>query len=294
MLFATMGNKKNVFSILLLAITVFSFLSFSNLSGKNEDFTESVKIALREVGNQLLLSNGDSISLVLPVKEINTLKFSLTFEKQLELKPNTLVDIVKSVFEKSSLSKNYRVEVLRCSDHEVEYSYEINELEEQTIIPCAGRDLPKSCYIIEVKFLEKSSKISIVKIILYGLLLIAFLLGMNLVFPKNKLLKDRTNRLENAINIGSFQFYPEQHKLIQKAIEIALSKKECELLEIFVANANQIVTREALNKKVWEDNGVIVGRSLDTYISKLRKKLQQDNSIKLTNVHGIGYKLEVK
>lgn len=294
MLFATMGNKKNVFSILLLAITVFSFLSFSNLSGKNEDFTESVKIALREVGNQLLLSNGDSISLVLPVKEINTLKFSLTFEKQLELKPNTLVDIVKSVFEKSSLSKNYRVEVLRCSDHEVEYSYEINELEEQTIIPCAGRDLPRSCYIIEVKFLEKSSKISIVKIILYGLLLIAFLLGMNLVFPKNKLLKDRTNRLENAINIGSFQFYPEQHKLIQKAIEIALSKKECELLEIFVANANQIVTREALNKKVWEDNGVIVGRSLDTYISKLRKKLQQDNSIKLTNVHGIGYKLEVK
>ena len=294
MLFATMGNKKNVFSILLLAITVFSFLSFSNLSGKNEDFTESVKIALREVGNQLLLSNGDSISLVLPVKEINTLKFSLTFEKQLKLKPKPLVDIVKSVFEKSSLSKNYRVEVLRCSDHEVEYSYEINELEEQTIIPCAGRDLPKSCYIIEVKFLEKSSKISIVKIILYGLLLIAFLLGMNLVFPKNKLLKDRTNRLENAINIGSFQFYPEQHKLIQKAIEIALSKKECELLEIFVANANQIVTREALNKKVWEDNGVIVGRSLDTYISKLRKKLQQDNSIKLTNVHGIGYKLEVK
>ena len=294
MLFATMGNKKNVFSILLLAITVFSFLSFSNLSGKNEDFTESVKIALREVGNQLLLSNGDSISLVLPVKEINTLKFSLTFEKQLKLKPKPLVDIVKSVFEKSSLSKNYRVEVLRCSDHEVEYSYEINELEEQTIIPCAGRDLPRSCYIIEVKFLEKSSKISIVKIILYGLLLIAFLLGMNLVFPKNKLLKDRTNRLENAINIGSFQFYPEQHKLIQKAIEIALSKKECELLEIFVANANQIVTREALNKKVWEDNGVIVGRSLDTYISKLRKKLQQDNSIKLTNVHGIGYKLEVK
>jgi len=294
MLFATMRNKKNVFSILLLAITVFSFLSFSNLSGKNEDFTESVKIALREVGNQLLLSNGDSISLVLPVKEINTLKFSLTFEKQLKLKPKPLVDIVKSVFEKSSLSKNYRVEVLRCSDHEVGYSYEINELEEQTIIPCAGRDLPKSCYIIEVKFLEKTSKISIVKIILYGLLLVAFLLGMNLVFPKNKLLKYRTKGLENGINIGSFQFYPEQHKLIQKAIEIALSKKECELLEIFVANANQIVTREALTKKVWEDNGVIVGRSLDTYISKLRKKLQKDSTIKLTNVHGIGYKLEVK
>ena len=62
----------------------------------------------------------------------------------------------------------------------------------------------------------------------------------------------------------------------------------------FDTNANQVVKREELTKKVWEDNGVIVGRSLDTYISKLRKKLQQDETIKLTNVHGIGYKLEIK
>ncbi|MDD7915612.1 helix-turn-helix domain-containing protein [Polaribacter ponticola] len=80
---------------------------------------------------------------------------------------------------------------------------------------------------------------------------------------------------------------------MQKTKEITLSKKECELLEIFVANENQVVKREDLTKQVWEDNGVIVGRSLDTYISKLRKKLQEDTSIKLTNIHGVGYKLEV-
>ena len=56
---------------------------------------------------------------------------------------------------------------------------------------------------------------------------------------------------------------------------------------------NQIIKREELTKKVWEDNGVFVGRSLDTYISKLRKKLQDDDSIQLINIHGIGYKLEV-
>ncbi|WAC02474.1 helix-turn-helix domain-containing protein [Lacinutrix neustonica] len=71
-----------------------------------------------------------------------------------------------------------------------------------------------------------------------------------------------------------------------------MSKKECELLVIFIAHPNQIVTRDTLTKKVWEDKGVIVGRSLDTYISKLRKLLQDDDSIKLTNVHGVGYKLE--
>ena len=94
--------------------------------------------------------------------------------------------------------------------------------------------------------------------------------------------------------IGSFNFYPEQNKLVKQATEISLSKKECEILAIFVARPNEIIKRDELTKTVWEDNGVIVGRSLDTYISKLRKKLQSDNSIKLTNVHGVGYKLEIE
>ncbi len=90
-----------------------------------------------------------------------------------------------------------------------------------------------------------------------------------------------------------YQFYPEQHKLVKSATEISLSKKECELLELFVAQPNQIIKRDELTKKVWEDNGVFVGRSLDTYISKLRKILKDDDSIRITNVHGVGYKLEV-
>ena len=94
-------------------------------------------------------------------------------------------------------------------------------------------------------------------------------------------------------SIGQYKFYPEQNKLVKAATEISLSKKECELLALFVANPNKIIKRDELTKKVWEDHGVFVGRSLDTYISKLRKKLQEDASIKLTNVHGVGYKLEV-
>lgn len=80
---------------------------------------------------------------------------------------------------------------------------------------------------------------------------------------------------------------------MQQATEINLSKKECELLAIFVANPNQIIKRDELTKRVWEVHGVFVGRSLDTYISKLRKKLKDDKTIKFTNVHGVGYKLEV-
>ena len=93
---------------------------------------------------------------------------------------------------------------------------------------------------------------------------------------------------------GYFKFFPEQSKLVKSAEEIRLSKKECELLLIFAAKPNQIITREELTKKVWEDNGVFVGRSLDTYISKLRKILKTDTSISIENVHGIGYKLNIE
>ena len=56
--------------------------------------------------------------------------------------------------------------------------------------------------------------------------------------------------------------------------------------------ANTIIYREQLQKDVWENEGVIVTRSLDVFISKLRKKLEKDPAIRIVNVHGKGYKLE--
>ena len=65
-------------------------------------------------------------------------------------------------------------------------------------------------------------------------------------------------------------------------------------MAILVGHSNKVVKRDELIKRVWEDKGVIVGRSLDTYISKLRKKLQEDDGIRIVNVHGVGYKLEIE
>ena len=282
--------KKNRFSILLLAIAVFGLLSFSLSSAENMDFSERVKITLREVGNQLLLTNKDATSIILPVVEIDENTFKISFENNLSFEPNNLVLIIKNGFEKANFSKNYIVEVFRCSDNEVAYSYEINELEEKTIIPCAGRVLPNNCYTIQVKFLISKSSNNWLYY-LFILIILGILFRIFLVENKGKISEEK--KTEEHSKFGSFQFYPNQNKLIKEAKEISLSKKECELLEIFVANPNQIIKREELTKKVWEDNGVFVGRSLDTYISKLRKKLKEDDSIKLINIHGVGYKLEI-
>jgi len=171
-------------------------------------------------------------------------------------------------------------------------SYEIKNKAEKDIIPCAGRVLTEGCYLIEVKFTKLKAFSSNKKLLLFLMIGVFFLLMVS-IFYKKKQLNTSDEKNSPFESLGSYQFYPEQNKLVKKAIEINLSKKECELLEILVANSNQIVKRDELTKRIWEDNGVIVGRSLDTYISKLRKKLKDDASIKITNVHGVGYKLEI-
>ncbi len=293
MLFTTI-MRRIIYSVLVFVIILSSIWMLSNPRDNNNDFSEKVKIALRDAGNQLLLANQDSTSLVLPVIALEQSKYELSFQNKLSLEPDSLVSIIKKSLKKLDLPEHYRVEVIQCLDEEVAYSYEMLYAEEKSIIPCKGRVLPESCYEVEVSFTEKKVSFFSRKRVLYGFLFIAsFILLVEFLLHKRKhtALPNESNGKYNRI--GSFKFYPEQNKLIKEAIEINLSKKECELLAIFIANPNQIIKRDELTKKVWEDNGVFVGRSLDTYISKLRKKLKADNSIKLTNVHGVGYKLEI-
>ena len=273
---------------LRITISFFILMAFSVMSCEYESTSDVTKIVLRDAGNKLLLSNNDSTSLILPITKIKKNKYQLAFEKELTFEPGMLVSVVKQSFNQANLTPNYIVEVLQCSNQEVAYSYEINNDEEKSIVPCAGRVLPLGCYLIQVRFINKES----VTLLNYWPLVIVGVLMFWILFRSQK--KKNLQKEELPFSkIGQYRFYPEQNKLVKSAVEISLSKKECELLEIFFENLNDIVKREELEKRVWEDNGVFVGRSLDTYISKLRKKLKEDNAIKLTNIHGVGYKLEV-
>lgn len=294
-----MSKKKTYIYIVLLLLVIAAALFFKSKK-EQETFNDRAKIAIREIGNQLLLSNKDSTSLILPIIENKKSTYLLSFEKELSFEPHNLVSIVDSVFTKTDLSKHYRVSVLQCFEQLVGYSYEMSILEENTIIPCSGRYLPKGCYTIEIKFTKRDQLFFKTQIILYiiGFVCLLLLLDVFILKKKKQQTKEAIETIETLdatyTRVGRFRFYPEQNKLVKEAEEISLSKKECELLEILVANPNQIIKRDEFNKKVWEDNGVFVGRSLDTYISKLRKKLQDDDAIKITNIHGVGYKFEIE
>lgn len=298
MFFTAAMNKIRFYIYLSLAICLSLLAVFSNSDNDREDFSQTVKVALRATGNDLLLSNSDSTSLVAPILQLSNAKYELQFESDLSIEPGVLTQSVNTHFEKAELPRHYIVEVLECQEKEVAYSYKVVDVKEKDIIPCRGRVLPSNCYRIQVRFSTlKTPFISNITILLLGLCL-GLVCLFDIIWTRRKTQPDGNS---DAISqpasdyqpLGLFRFYPQEHKLIKEPVEISLSKKECELLEILAANINQVVTRDDLTKRVWEDNGVIVGRSLDTYISKLRKKLAEDSSIKITNVHGVGYKLEI-
>ena len=95
------------------------------------------------------------------------------------------------------------------------------------------------------------------------------------------------------ITLGSVLFDAQHRKLIINGNTIELTGTETRLLRIFALSPNQIIDRSRLQKEIWEDEGVIVGRSLDMFISKLRKKLEVDSSVKITVIRSKGYKLEI-
>lgn len=287
-----MTKKRISIYLVLGVITVLCWL-FIKTESSETDQEKIVRIALREAGNQLLLKNADSISLILPVKRIKKNTFELSFKDPLSFRPNELVESVKGAFIKADLPDNYITEVLMCTDQQVAYSYQIDKSEERTLIPCIDRKLPLACYTVQVAIKDLAGKTN--RNPLFGYFFGALLLLLTVDYNRSrKANRDTSQSQPKGQSIGIFTFYPDQSILVKAAAEINLSNKECELLALFIERPNQIIKRDELQKRVWEDKGVVVGRSLDTYISKLRQKLKEDPAIKIINIHGVGYKLEIK
>ncbi len=94
--------------------------------------------------------------------------------------------------------------------------------------------------------------------------------------------------------IGKFIFHPEELLLSFNGEKRSLTFKEVELIRLFAANANKVLSRDEILEKVWGSNDYFLGRSLDVFISRLRKYFTPDSNIKIINLHGIGFRFTVK
>ena len=97
----------------------------------------------------------------------------------------------------------------------------------------------------------------------------------------------------DLVLIGKYVLNTKSSELLFDDSKTELSAKETKLLLLLLDQVNQVVERDVILENVWDDQGDYVGRTLDVFISKLRKKLELDPDIKIANARGVGYKLVV-
>ncbi len=99
------------------------------------------------------------------------------------------------------------------------------------------------------------------------------------------------NKERTTYTLGSFIFDTQKQTLTREETVIKLTTKECELLSLLCVNFGEILQRDYALKTIWVDDNYFNARSMDVYITKLRKHLKDDPTVEIINVHGKGYKL---
>jgi DNA-binding response OmpR family regulator len=111
------------------------------------------------------------------------------------------------------------------------------------------------------------------------------------VFLKRSSIDSTRVQKESTYQIGNYTFSLSGLKLTHDNISVSLTQKEAELLAYFYSHSGKILKRDDILNKVWGNDHFFSSRSLDVFISRLRKLLQSDPNIKIENIHNIGYRL---
>lgn len=103
--------------------------------------------------------------------------------------------------------------------------------------------------------------------------------------------RGKKSKESTVYKIGRFSFDTQKQLLSIDGKQEKLTTKESELLALLCAHSNEILQRDFALKAIWVDDNYFNARSMDVYITKLRKHLKDDESVEIINVHGKGYKL---
>lgn len=291
----------------LLVVLFGSQLCYGQIRTMNPVQQQHVEVSMRKIGHEVLLSLGDSTSRVLPIESDGN-KFRIKFESDFVFNPDELSSIIDTVINQTAIATEYVVEVLSCEHDLVVHSYKIGSDTNSDIMACGGRDYDSGCYSLQITILNYDRSLPVDKAeivalasqnmtedygqvyqLLAGLVLVVLMLAGFIVYRNRRNSNNENN--PNLIHIGKFRFNKRYMELWFNDEKIELTSKECDLLQLLCDSTNDTVERETILKMVWGDEGDYVGRTLDVFISKLRKKLEADDSVRIVNIRGIGYKL---
>ncbi|MEM7374535.1 MAG: winged helix-turn-helix domain-containing protein [Bacteroidota bacterium] len=299
--------------ISLLLIVLVSFLLAPSISQAHDIQNEQqLEVVLRMIGHQVLLNSGDSVSRVLPIEKEED-RYRILFDTEFAFDPGELALTVEDVIRTAGMNLNYFMAVHACETGEVVHSYRMYIQDQGNMTPCIGRKVPKSCYQLLFTLVEtsetnaspsissafhvsgtdpsegsqsKSKQLNYISIL--GLFML-IIMGCVVFWKK----RSQPHIDTNLIPLGEFHFDKRNSELVMRDERIELTSKEADLLLLLHNDVNSTIEREVILNRVWGDEGSYVGRTLDVFISKLRKKLEADPSVKIVNIRGVGYKLVV-
>lgn len=271
---------------------------------QNND-SRHIQAALRMMGHEILLKAGDSLSRVLPVEKQDD-SYKVRFGSDFSFDPDWLSLTIDSIVRKTGIANSYLVEMQECLSGKIVHSYEIRSPGNAGDIPCQGRIQSKGCYTLWFTVLDTGYTAPAMAGMADGttgtkrgsLLANAFLVLVMMGLVVLYLYNNREKKGQGAdgphiVSIGSYRFDTRNMTLSLENETIELTSKESDLLLLLHTSANSTVERDVILNAVWGDEGDYVGRTLDVFISKLRKKLEADSSLRIVNIRGVGYKLIV-
>ncbi len=265
-----------------------------------ESYSEKINLALRQTAHRLMILSGDSTSTIAPVKKTGDNVYLVKLEHHFNY--DSLPSILQNSFDAFDIKGKYDVAVWDCQNQELVLGYRSINLSKESEAACTGRNQGLNCYNFTVTFTElpsNSAQSPWVWFLLGGLL--ASSIGALAYFfyfnsKKNEVIAppviENPTDTTHLICIGKSIFDTRNQTISIDNILQKLTFRESKLLQLFCNHQNELIDRDVILKAVWEDEGVLVGRSVDVFVSRLRKVLKNDVSLKITNVHSRGYRFE--
>jgi DNA-binding winged helix-turn-helix (wHTH) protein len=295
-------------ALILIGLGTISALGIHNdASVEQQQLSEKINLALRRTTHLLLKQAGDSVSTIGPVEKTADNTYLVRIESHFNY--DSLPTLLQNSFNIYDIKDKYTVFVSNCQDNKLVLGYSSLDFLSGASIPCLGRKQMVGCYNFAVTFTGlpvSTSKKANLLLFLGGLLVLAIAIMAYIFYflsVKKKIIPPSVNSAYNIeivktaethlIFIGQSIFDTRHQTIIIGENQQKLTFRESKLLQLFCNHQNELLERDVILQQVWEDEGVIVGRSVDVFVSRLRKILKNDASLKITNVHSRGYRFEI-